>query len=62
MLIHVLNLDRTPDRLRELPNLEIDVMMSNAYSQIQSFAAFPPLVITKNERSKSTIQLTEAGA
>lgn len=48
--------------LRELPNIGVDVMMSNAYSLTQSFVAFPPLVITKNERSKSTIQLAEAGA
>lgn len=51
-----------PSGLRELPNLGIDVMMSNTYSQTQSFVAFPPLVITKNERAKSTIQLAEAGS
>jgi GR25 family glycosyltransferase involved in LPS biosynthesis len=51
-----------PNGLRELPNLGVDVMMSNAYPQTQSFVAFPPLVITKNERARSTIQLAEAGA
>jgi glycosyl transferase, family 25 len=44
----------------ELPNLALDVMMSNAYSQTQSFVAFPPLVITKNDRSKSTVQSAPA--
>jgi GR25 family glycosyltransferase involved in LPS biosynthesis len=48
--------------MRELPNLGTDVMMSNAYSQTQSFVAFPPLVINKNERSKSTVQPAEAGS
>ncbi|HEV2335927.1 MAG TPA: glycosyltransferase family 25 protein [Stellaceae bacterium] len=51
-----------PSGLRELPNLGVDVMMANAYSQTQSFVAFPPLVITKNERAKSTIQPADAGA
>jgi len=48
--------------LRELPNLGIDVMMSNAYPQTRSFMAFPPLVITKNEGATSTIQTADGGA
>ena len=51
-----------PAGLRELPNLGVDVMMSNAYSQTQSFVSFPPLVVTKNEQAKSTIQAAEAAS
>jgi GR25 family glycosyltransferase involved in LPS biosynthesis len=39
---------------RTLPNFDISVMMSNAYPRTNSFVSFPPVVITKNEREKST--------
>jgi len=39
---------------RTLPNFDISVTMSNAYPRTNSFVSFPPVVITKNERDKST--------
>ena len=39
---------------RALPNYAIDVMMSNAYPRTKSFVSFPPLVITRNERARSS--------
>jgi GR25 family glycosyltransferase involved in LPS biosynthesis len=46
-----------PGLNRHLPNFGIDVMMNNAYPQISSFVSFPPLVITRNEIRKSTVQM-----
>jgi glycosyl transferase family 25 len=34
----------------------IDATLSTVYDKINAYAAFPPLVITKNELSKSTVQ------
>lgn len=45
-----------PGLNRELANFGIDVMMNAVYPQMKAFAAFPSLVVTKNEQSKSTIQ------
>ena len=45
-----------PGLNRHLPNFGIDVMMNNAYPQISAFVSFPPLVITRNEIRKSTVQ------
>jgi GR25 family glycosyltransferase involved in LPS biosynthesis len=45
-----------PGLNRELANFGIDVMMNAVYPNIRAFAAFPSLVVTKNEASKSTIQ------
>jgi glycosyl transferase family 25 len=39
------------------PNVGIDVAMNAAYPNMRSYAAFPPLVITKNERHRSSIQI-----
>jgi GR25 family glycosyltransferase involved in LPS biosynthesis len=39
-----------------VPNNGIDVMMNAAYPQMKSFAAFPPLVVTPNERASSLVQ------
>lgn len=39
-----------------IANVGIDVAMNNAYPAIKAYAAFPPLVVTKNERATSTIQ------
>jgi GR25 family glycosyltransferase involved in LPS biosynthesis len=41
---------------RRVPNRGIDVAMARAYPETRSFAAFPPLVATRNERAASTIQ------
>jgi glycosyl transferase, family 25 len=35
---------------RHIPNVGIDIGMNLAYPDIKAYAAFPPLVITKNER------------
>jgi hypothetical protein len=45
-----------PGLNHELANFGVDVMMNAVYPQIRAFASFPPLVVTKNEVSKSTIQ------
>lgn len=39
-----------------LPNQGIDVMMNAAYAQLKAFAAFPPLVVTANDRGTSLVQ------
>jgi glycosyl transferase family 25 len=39
-----------------VPNLGIDVMLNDAYPRINAFVSFPPLVVTKNLHSTSTIQ------
>jgi glycosyl transferase family 25 len=39
------------------PNTGIDVVMNQAYPKMKSYVAFPPLVITKHERHRSTIQV-----
>jgi GR25 family glycosyltransferase involved in LPS biosynthesis len=39
-----------------LDNVGIDVMLSMAYPLTDSFVSFPPLVITANDISKSTVQ------
>lgn len=41
---------------RNIPNFGIDIMMASAYPKINAFVSFPPLVIAKNESSKSTVQ------
>jgi hypothetical protein len=41
---------------RYIPNVGIDVAMNAAYPIMKSYVSFPPLVITKNERHRSTIQ------
>jgi GR25 family glycosyltransferase involved in LPS biosynthesis len=42
---------------RHLSNFGIDIMMNNAYPQIEAYVSFPPLVLTRNENEKSTVQL-----
>lgn len=41
---------------KKIPNTGIDISMNKIYSSTNSFVAFPPLVITKNEHEISTIQ------
>ncbi len=38
---------------RELQNCAIDIAMMGQYPKLQAFVAFPPLVLTKNERESS---------
>lgn len=37
-------------------NVGIDTVMNGAWSELNAFVCFPPLVISKNERANSTIQ------
>ncbi len=39
----------------------IDVLMNLFYGQIDAFVCLPPLVVTKNESSKSTVQEPKPG-
>lgn len=39
-----------------IPNKGVDIAMSACYPSLNAFAAFPPLVVTKNEHEISTIQ------
>lgn len=41
---------------RNLNNHGIDVSMARTYSVARSFVAFPPLLATENDRSRSTVQ------
>jgi glycosyl transferase family 25 len=42
---------------RHVPDFGVDIMMNNAYPHIGAFVSFPPLVITRNEIGKSTVQM-----
>jgi GR25 family glycosyltransferase involved in LPS biosynthesis len=46
-----------PGLNRHLDNFGIDIMMNNAYPQIEAHVSFPPLVLTRNEIAKSTVQI-----
>lgn len=41
---------------RHLPNYGIDAVMNRCYAGMRSFAAFPPLAVTKNDLALSSIQ------
>jgi GR25 family glycosyltransferase involved in LPS biosynthesis len=43
-----------PGLNKNMPNTGIDVVLSNLYPQIIALVSFPPLVLTKHERSRST--------
>jgi GR25 family glycosyltransferase involved in LPS biosynthesis len=45
-----------PGLNRHVPNFGIDVAMNHRFPDIKAFVSFPPLVITRNEMKKSTIQ------
>jgi len=45
-----------PGLERVLPNSGIDIMLNDAYPRINAYVSFPPLIITKNQRSLSTVQ------
>jgi GR25 family glycosyltransferase involved in LPS biosynthesis len=44
-----------PGLNRKLLNIGIDVVMNKWYPHLQAYAAFPPLVITKNDKATSDI-------
>ena len=41
---------------RSLPNMGIDNMLNELYPRINAYVSVPPLVITKNEPARSTVQ------
>jgi len=45
-----------PGLERMLPNTGIDIMLNDAYPRINAYVSFPPLIITKNLHSISTVQ------
>jgi glycosyl transferase family 25 len=51
---------RFPILNREFPNLGVDLAMNAAYSNTASYACFPALAVTCNDREASTIQQREA--
>jgi tetratricopeptide (TPR) repeat protein len=47
---------------RPVTNFGIDVMMNALYPEINAFVSFPPLAISKNEKTISTVNLQEKAA
>jgi GR25 family glycosyltransferase involved in LPS biosynthesis len=45
-----------PGLERTLPNSGIDIMLNDAYPSINAYVSFPPLIITRNLHSISTVQ------
>jgi GR25 family glycosyltransferase involved in LPS biosynthesis len=45
-----------PGLERVLPNSGIDIMLNDAYPRINAYVSFPPLIITRNQHSLSTVQ------
>ncbi len=45
-----------PDLGRSMPNLGIDIAMSAAYPALNAHVCVPPLVLTRNDPTRSTIQ------
>jgi len=45
-----------PGLERALPNSGLDIMLNDAYPRINAYVSFPPLIITKNLHSISTVQ------
>jgi hypothetical protein len=43
-----------PGLNKNMPNTGIDVVLSHLYPQIIALVSFPPLVLTRHERSRST--------
>ena len=41
---------------RSLPNKGIDIAMNKNYKQLNAYVSFPPMVVTKNDHTISTIQ------
>ena len=47
---------RKPSHAAPFPNFGLDATLNSLYRQLNAYVCFPPLVITKNEQAKSTIQ------
>jgi glycosyl transferase, family 25 len=47
-----------PGMGRAVPNTAIDVALNDVYPRVNAFVSFPPLVITRNFHSNSTVQET----
>ena len=45
-----------PGLERVLPNSGLDIMLNDAYPSIYAYVSFPPLIITRNLHSMSTVQ------
>lgn len=45
-----------PGLERVLPNSGLDIMLNDAYPRINAYVSFPPLIITRNLHSISTVQ------
>jgi GR25 family glycosyltransferase involved in LPS biosynthesis len=45
-----------PGLERVLPNSGLDIMLNDAYPSIYAYVSFPPLIITRNQHSISTVQ------
>ena len=45
-----------PGLERVLPNSGLDIMLNDAYPRINAYVSFPPLIITRNFHSNSTVQ------
>jgi GR25 family glycosyltransferase involved in LPS biosynthesis len=41
---------------RDLPNTGVDIAMNAAYPEMAAYAAFPPLALTRNDASASTVE------
>ena len=48
-----------PGLNKHMPNTGVDVVLSSLYPQIIALVSFPPLVLTKHERSRSTTLLKD---
>lgn len=44
---------------RKIPNTGVDIAMNRIYANTNSYVAFPPLVVTKNDWQISTIQVAK---
>jgi GR25 family glycosyltransferase involved in LPS biosynthesis len=51
-----------PGLNRTVPNFGIDVMMNALYPKVNAFVSFPPLAVSKNEKSVSTVNGPEQSA
>ena len=41
---------------RAVPNRGLDIMLNDVYPRVNAYVSFPPLVITRNFHSNSTVQ------
>ncbi len=41
---------------RAVPNRALDIMLNGVYPRVNAYVSFPPLIITRNFHSNSTVQ------